>query len=235
MAVIDIKNLNKRFGSKSVLKDINLSLEGQQIIGLLGPNGSGKTTLLKILAGALTDYDGDVRIEGHPISPKSKALVAYLPEKPLTEENWRVSKLLNYYEDMYQDFDRRKSLDMLKRFKLTEDLRIKTMSKGMKEKLSLAVLMGRNALVYLLDEPLGGVDPAARGAILEKIIGAFDEDSLMIISTHLIGDVEPVLDRVIFLKDESIFLDEEADTIRARENKSIDDYFKYVYREEGVL
>lgn len=235
MNAIELRGLSKSFGKKIVLENIDLTIPERQIVGLLGPNGSGKTTLLKILAGALTDYSGEARIHGEEIGPTSKALVAYLPERPIVDENWLVEKLIEYYQDMFSDFDKEKSIEMLHRFKLDEKMRIKSMSKGMKEKLSLAVLMGRNAKVYLLDEPLGGVDPASRGSILEKIISNFNEDSTMIISTHLISDIEPILDRVVFIKDAQIILNEEADTIRLEQQKSIDEYFREVYRDEGVF
>lgn len=229
--MIKVSNLSKQYGKNVVLDNISFQLESNQIVGLLGPNGSGKTTLLKILMGYIMDYRGSVYIDGKAPSANSKAFTSYLPETSSVDDWWKVSRALDFYQDMFADFDRHKAEDMLKFFRLDTTSSLKRMSKGMKEKLHIALIMSRQAKVYLLDEPLGGIDPASRSVILENIIKNYHSDAVMILSTHLISDIEPVLDRVLFLKDQKLLRNSLADDLRMDEGMSIDDYFRKVYRE----
>lgn len=229
--MIQVNNLSKQYGQKKVLADVSFQLASNQIVGLLGPNGSGKTTLLKILMGYIMDYSGSVMIDGEAPGASTKAFTSYLPEISSVNDWWKVSRALDFYQDMFADFDRRKSEDMLQFFRLDTSSSLKHMSKGMKEKLHIALIMSRRAKVFLLDEPLGGVDPASRSVILENIIKNYHSDSIMILSTHLITDIEPVLDRVLFLKDQKLLLNRLADDLRTDEGISVDAYFRKVYRE----
>ncbi|MDD4095488.1 MAG: ABC transporter ATP-binding protein [Oscillospiraceae bacterium] len=229
MSIILIENLNKNFGTKEVLKDMDLSLESGQIVGLVGPNGSGKTTLLKILAGLTSDYTGNVRIDGKPLGVETKAMVSYLPEKTYLSDWMRCVDAIDCFNDFYSDFDRNKAMEMLVQLRLDPKQRIKTMSKGMQEKLQLTLVMGRQARVYLLDEPIGGVDPATRSVILDAVLKQYSEDSLMVFATHLIADVERIFDRVIFLGFGEIKLHEEVDKIREKYGKSVDEVFREVF------
>ncbi len=229
MSMILIENLSKSYGTREVLTKMDLSLESGQIVGLVGPNGSGKTTLLKILAGLTSDYTGIVRIGGKPLGVETKAIVSYLPEKTYLSDWMRCVEAIDYFNDFYSDFDRNKAMEMLTQLRLDPKQRIKTMSKGMQEKLQLTLVMGRQAKVYLLDEPIGGVDPATRSIILDAVLKQYSEDSLMIFATHLIADVERIFDRVIFLGFGEIKLHEEVDAIREKYGKSVDEVFREVF------
>jgi len=228
--LVRITNLTKKYQNKSALSNINLTLESGHIVGLLGPNGSGKTTLIKILTGVINDYSGAVTINGKAIGPESKALVSYLPDTAYFSPWMCPLDMIALFKDFYSDFNEHKCLEMLKRLSLNEKQKIKTMSKGMIEKFQLCLVMSRNAMLYILDEPIGGVDPAARDYILDTILANYNEDATIFMSTHLISDVERIFDTVIFLREGEIALQGNIDNIRAEEGKSIDQLFREVFK-----
>jgi ABC-2 type transport system ATP-binding protein len=228
--LVRITNLTKKYNSKAALSNINLTLESGHIVGLLGPNGSGKTTLIKILTGVLNDYEGAVSINGKSVGPESKALVSYLPDTAYFSPWMRPLDMIALFKDFYSDFNEHKCLEMLRRLGLNEKQRIKTMSKGMIEKFQLCLVMSRNAMLYILDEPIGGVDPAARDYILDTILSNYNEDATIFLSTHLISDVERIFDTVVFLKEGEIVLQGNIDNIREEEGKSIDQLFREVFK-----
>lgn len=228
--LVRITNLTKKYKNKAALSNINLTLESGHIVGLLGPNGSGKTTLLKILTGALNDYEGAVTINGKSVGPESKALVSYLPDTAYFSPWMRPLDMIALFKDFYSDFNEHKCLEMLRRLGLNEKQRIKTMSKGMIEKFQLCLVMSRNAMLYILDEPIGGVDPAARDYILDTILSNYNEDATIFLSTHLISDVERIFDTVVFLREGEIVLQGNIDNIREEEGKSIDQLFREVFK-----
>ena len=209
--LIEIHNLSKSYGKKEVLKNINLSMSGGKIIGLLGPNGSGKTTLIKILNGLLKDYIGHITIDGQPIGVHSKELISYLPDEPYFENWMTTTDALNLFNDMYKDFDLNKALSLMERMDLEKGVKIKELSKGMKEKFQLTLVMSRQAKIYILDEPIGGVDPAARDLILDVILSNYAEDAIVLLSTHLISDIEKIFDEVIFIKKGTVVLHEDSE------------------------
>ncbi len=229
--MLKIESLNKSYGSNLVLDNINLDLRANSIVGLLGPNGSGKTTLIKIIAGLIQDYTGNVYLDNQPLDYTCKAKISYLPEQQILNEWWTIGTALKFYRDFFDNFDVDKFNDMLDMFKLDKKMKIKRLSKGMKEKVNLALALSKQADIYLLDEPLGGVDPAARSVILENIIRNYNKNSLLILSTHLISDIEPVLDRAVFIKDKKILLNRDTDVIRSEQAMSVDDFFRKTYRE----
>lgn len=226
--IISVKNLSKAYGSHQVLSNVSFDFEGGQIIGLLGPNGSGKTSLIKILTGLIHDYEGDVRIDGDEPGVVTKAKVAYLPERTYLAEWMRSIDAINFMADFYKDFDREKALRMLETFQLPLKQKIKTMSKGMQEKLQLLLVLSRNAKLYVLDEPLGGVDPAARAFILDTIMKNHPEGSTILISTHLIYDVEKIFNSVLMIGRGQVLVKGKVDEITA-DGKTIEDLFKEVF------
>lgn len=228
--LVKITNLTKKYQNKIALSNLNLTLEPGHIVGLLGPNGSGKTTLIKILTGVIKDYSGTVTINGNVIGPSTKALVSYLPDTSYFSPWMCPLDIIALFKDFYSDFDEKKCLEMLRRLGLNEKQKIKTMSKGMIEKFQLCLVMSRNAMLYILDEPIGGVDPAARDFILDTILTNYNEDATIFMSTHLISDVERIFDTVVFLKDGEIVLQGDIDNIRAAEEKSIDQLFREVFK-----
>ncbi len=230
MNLIEIKNLNKCYGKKQALNNIDLTIESGKIYGLLGPNGSGKTTLIKIINDLLTPTSGEVLVKGEKPGVESKKIISYLPERTYLNMNFKVKELLDYFEDFYENFDRKKAQTLLKKLNISEEDKLKTMSKGTKEKVQLILVMSRKADLYILDEPIGGVDPASRDYILETIISNFDEKSSMIISTHLIQDIETILDNVIFINQGKITLNDSADNIRNEKGKTIDQVFREDFR-----
>ena len=230
MARIEIKNLTKTFGDLTALDDVTLSLEQGQIVGLLGPNGSGKTTLIKILNGLLQPTSGSVTINGSAPGVVTKKAVAYLPDRNALPDYMSASQLMDIYEDFFEDFDRRKAEAMVDDLGISRKQPMKKMSKGTKEKLQLCLVMARQADVYLLDEPIGGVDPATRDYILRTIISNYNENAVVLISTHLISDVESVLDDVVFIKDGRIVLHKAADDIREETGESVDKLFREVFK-----
>lgn len=228
--LLRIEKLSKKYGSKLALDDVNLSIEKGHIIGLLGPNGSGKTTLIKMLNGLLTPSDGSILVNGNTIGVESKKAISYLPDNSYLDMNQKVSDILKMFRDFYSDFDEKRALDMLSALGIKSKTRLKSMSKGTKEKVQLILVMSRRADLYILDEPIAGVDPAARDYILKIILSNYDPDSSMIISTHLISDIETILDQVIFLKDGKVERFENVDDIREREGTSVDTLFREVYK-----
>lgn len=229
MAVLECKALSKRYGEITALDAIDLSLKAGQIIGLLGPNGSGKTTLIKLANGLIKPTSGQILIEGMAPCVETKAKVAYLPDRNFLPEYMSTAQLLDYYQDFFVDFDRKRAIDMLTNLGLDVSKRLKELSRGTREKVQLILTMSRNAHIYLLDEPIAGVDPAARDYILRAIISNYSPDSLVLISTHLITDIESVLDDVIFLKQGHMVLHESADDLRERTGKSVDGLFREVF------
>ncbi|MDD5945780.1 MAG: ABC transporter ATP-binding protein [Clostridia bacterium] len=228
--VLDIKNINKSYGKKNALTNISLSLERGKIIGLLGPNGSGKTTLIKLINGLLTPNSGEILVDGNPIGKDSHIDVSYLPDKTYLPDWMKVSDIFMMFSDFYSNFDIEKARDMLRRLNINESDRLKTLSKGNKEKVQLILVMSRNAKLYLLDEPIGGVDPAARDYILNTIITNYNPDASVVISTHLISDIEKVLDEAVFINNGEIVLHESVDGIRENYGTSVDGYFREVFR-----
>lgn len=230
MSILQCKNLSKKYGATEALKSIDLELEAGRIVGLLGPNGSGKTTFIKLANGLLKPTEGELLIDGNKPGRQTKAMVAYLPDRDFLPDYMSVSQLIKYYSDFFGDMNIDKAEEMLKSLDLDKDMKLKKMSKGTKEKVQLILTMSRDARVYFLDEPIAGVDPAARDYILRTIITNYNPDALVVISTHLIADVENVLDEVVFIKEGNIVLHKDADTIREEEAKSIDGLFREVFR-----
>ena len=230
MAIIEINGLTRNFGSLTALDDISISLEPGRIVGLLGPNGSGKTTLIKILNGLLQPTSGSVKIKGNAPGVETKKIVAYLPDRNALPDYMTTDQLIGMYADFFEDFDRVRAEAMLDDLGIDRKQAMKKMSKGTKEKLQLCLVMARRAGVYLLDEPIGGVDPATRDYILKTIISNYNEDAVVIISTHLISDIESVLDDVIFLKEGRVVLRKAADEIREEKGESIDGLFREVFK-----
>ena len=228
--ILECQALSKRFGGKQALDNIDLTLESGRIIGLLGPNGSGKSTLIKLANGLLTPSSGAVLIDGQAPGRETKAVVSYLPERSVLPDWMSTKQAVDFYADFYKDFDRAKALDMIGTLGLEERQRIKTMSKGTREKLHLILVMSRAAKLYLLDEPIGGVDPATRDYILRTIIGGYREDAAVVISTHLIADVEPVLDEAVFLRQGRVELHESVEHIRSERGMSVDALFREVFK-----
>ncbi len=228
--LVSITGLTKKYQNKTALSNIDLVLEPGHIVGLLGPNGSGKTTLIKILTGVIRDFKGSVTINGSSIGTATKAIVSYLPDNTYFSPWMCPLDMISLFKDFYADFDESKCLEMLRRLGLNEKQKIKTMSKGMVEKFQLCLVMSRDAMLYVLDEPIGGVDPAARDFILDTIIQNYSENATIFMSTHLIADVERIFDSVIFLKDGEIVLQGNIDNIREEEGKSIDQLFREVFK-----
>lgn len=227
--LLNIKSVTKNFGGKTALKDVSFELDRGRIVGLLGPNGSGKTTLIKLINGLLSPDAGKVYINGSRPGTYTKSLVSYLPDRMYFADWMRVKDLIKMFEDFYSDFSREKALKMLHGLAIEEKDRIKNMSKGTKEKVQLVMVMSREAKLYVLDEPIGGVDPAARDFILRTIITNYSENSTVLMSTHLISDVEKILDEVIFLKEGSVILKESVDSIREKEGRSVDQLFRELF------
>ena len=228
--VLQARDLTMRYHGCVALDGLNLELPKGKIVGLLGPNGSGKTTFIKLAAGLLTPTAGSIQIDGEKIGPKTKAAVSYLPDRPCFNKNLRVEQLLDFFQDFYQDFDRERAETMLKTLNIQPKARFRTLSKGTQEKVQLVLVMSRRAKLYLLDEPIGGVDPAARDYILNTIITNYDPSATVLISTHLITDVERVLDEFLFLYNGKIIRGGNADTVREESGKSLDELFREVFR-----
>lgn len=229
MPILEIKNLIKKYHTKNVIDDISLNVDSGKIVGLLGPNGSGKTTLIKLLAGLLTATSGDILIDNKEIGIETKAIVSFLPDRSYFANWMKVHDILAFFADFYRDFSMKKATEMLKLLNIGVNDRIKTMSKGTKEKLNLVLVMSRAARLYLLDEPIAGVDPAARDYILRTIISNYSEDSSVIITTHHIADVEKILDDVIFLNEGKIELNSAVEDLREEHGKSVDEIFRETY------
>ena len=230
MAILTCKGLSKRFGGTQALDQVDLSIEPGRIVGLLGPNGSGKTTLIKLANGLLTPNEGEIRICGLVPGKESHACVSYLPERTAIPTWMSVTQLLDFYQDFYADFRRDAAEEMLAHLNIPPKQRIKQMSKGTREKVQLIMVMSRAAKLYLLDEPIGGVDPATRDYILSTIIGNYNPDAAVVISTHLISDVEKVLDDVVFINQGRIMLQASVDQIREEKGMSVDALFREVFK-----
>jgi ABC-2 type transport system ATP-binding protein len=230
MTILSCSNLTKLFGKTLALNKVSLDVEAGRVIGLLGPNGSGKTTFLKLCNGLLTPSAGEITIAGHAPGVETKAIVSYLPENSYFNDWMKVQDMLSFFGDFYTDFDAAKAGEMLKALAIEPSARIKALSKGTKEKVQLILVMARQAKLYLLDEPIGGVDPAVRDYILSTIIKNYNPEASVIISTHLIADVEQVLDEVIFLKEGQISLHEDVDAIREEKGVSVDKLFREVFK-----
>lgn len=229
-AILECKSLTKKFSNITALSNVNLTLERGRIIGLLGPNGSGKTTLIKLINGLLVPNEGTLLINGTAPGVETKKIVSYLPEKTYLPEWMRVSEAIEFFQDFYEDFEKKKAYEMLDHLHLDPSRRLKALSKGTKEKVQLILVMSRKADLYCLDEPIGGVDPAARDYILNTIISNYNENATVLISTHLIADIEKVLDEVIFIKEGFVTLQASVDDIRSQEGKSVDTLFREVFR-----
>lgn len=233
MAILECKQLSKHFGAEPALSGVNFTIEPGGIVGLLGPNGSGKTTLFKLANGLLTPDRGEILIDGMAPSVETKKIVSYLPERTYFSNWMRVDRLVDMFADFYEDFDRNAALDMIQRMDIQTHQQIKEMSKGTREKVQLILVMSRRAKLYLLDEPIGGVDPATRDYILNTIISNYNPEAAVVIATHLIADVENILDEVIFLNRGEIALRSTVDAIRAEQGKSVDAVFREVFRCSG--
>ncbi len=227
---LECKNLVKRYGSKEALKGIDLSFKKGNIIGLLGPNGSGKTTFIKICAGLLKQTEGSIVIDEKNIGLETKAIISYLPERTYFEDSMTVIDAIKFFETFYSDFQCEKALDMLKNLDIDVNMKFKKMSKGTKEKVQLIMVMSRKAKIYFLDEPIAGVDPAARDYVINTIINNYDENAAVVISTHLISDIENILDDVVFIKNGEIVLNDNVDRIREKSGTSIDSLFREVFK-----
>ena len=230
MSLLECNGLTKCYSGKKALNNVNLKLEPGRIIGLLGPNGSGKSTFIKLCAGLLTPNAGEVRILGLPIGPETKGMVAYLPERTYLSKWETVREIVDFFDEMYDNFQKDKAYQMLQDLNINPEDKLKTMSKGTKEKVQLILVMSRKADLYLLDEPMGGVDPAARDYILDTIITSYNQEGSILISTHLISDIENILDDVIMIKEGNVVCYDSADNIRMNYEKSLDQVFREVFR-----
>ena len=230
MELLQCINLNKSYGDKKVLKDINLTIPRGKIIGLLGKNGTGKSTLIKLINDLLTPTSGTILVNGKEIGVESKKIIAYLPERTYLDKSMTVDKVIKYFSEFYDNFDSEKARKLLKDLDLDTTQKLSKMSKGMQEKVQLVLVMSRKADLYILDEPLGGEDPATRDYILDTILNNFNEGASVIISTHLIADIERILDEVIFIDKGKIILQSDSDELRNKENASIDEIFRRMFK-----
>lgn len=222
--------LTKNYGNMPALIDVNLTIERGKIIGLLGPNGSGKTTLIKLINGLLTPTEGTITIEGNKPGPETKKVVAYLPDNVFLNGWMRVEQIITYFADFYADFRVEVAYEMLSKLGVSPRAQLRTLSKGNKEKVCLILVMSRNAHLYVLDEPIAGVDPAARDYVISTIMNNYNPDASVIISTHLIADIEPILDEVIFIKNGNIVLKQSVEDIKAEHGKGVDELFREVFK-----
>ena len=228
--LLKITNVTKKYHHFKALNNVSMTLESGKIIGLLGPNGSGKTTLIKIINGLLKDYEGEVLVDGKNVGIDSRKIISYLPDENYFQDWMYIKDVLSIFSDLYEDFDKENCLTLMNRFKLDKGMKIKEMSKGMKEKFQLSLVMSRKAKLYILDEPIAGVDPAAREVILDVILNNYEEDALVLISTHLISDLETIFDDVVFLKDGEIVLHQSREDLRLERKQSFDVAFREVFR-----
>ncbi len=227
--MLEIKNLSIAYKNKLVLDKLNLYFKKGEIVGLLGPNGSGKTTLLRILAGLEKNYKGEVEIGGEDPSHLTKSFVSYQPDHLPLDKSYNLIQISNLYDEFFEDFSKEKFEKIIKDFKLDMKMKIKNMSKGMKDKVQIALSLSRKSDLYLLDEPMSGIDPASRKKIMDVIIDNFDSDGLMIISTHLISQIERLLDKVVFISDGKIILEENIDDLREKHKMGVEEYFEEVF------
>ena len=229
-SLVEVNSLTKKYGNITALNDLDFKLESGHIIGLLGPNGSGKTTLIKIICGLLQPTAGSVTVEGNPIGVESKKVISYLPDTTYLKKSSSVQETIDFFSDFYEDFDKDRAYNMLENLGIDPKSRLRTLSKGTQEKVQLILVMSRRADLYILDEPIAGVDPAARDYILNTIISNYDENASILLSTHLISDIENILDEVIFLKQGNIVRFCGVDEIRSNEGKSVDGLFREVFK-----
>ena len=230
MNLLEIKHLSKSFDNNKILNDVNLKISKGKIIGLLGKNGAGKSTLIKIINDLLTADSGKILFKGKKIGVYSKEHIAYLPERTYLDKGIKINDVINYFSEFYKDFDKDRAYTLLNNMNLNLESKIIKLSKGMQEKVQLVLVMSRNADLYILDEPLGGVDPATRDYILDTILSNFSENASVIISTHLISDIERILDEVIFIDKGEVVLTSSADELRTKEKASIDDIFRRMFK-----
>lgn len=228
--ILECKHLSKFYGRHKALDNIDLHLEAGRIIGLLGPNGSGKTTLIKLINGLLTADEGELLIDGMAPGVETKKIVSYLPERTYLDEDQRICDVIHYFEDFYEDFDRGRAEDMMNKLSIDSRRYIKSLSKGTREKVQLILVMSRRAKLYCLDEPIAGVDPAARDYILKTIVSNYDGDATILFSTHLISDVENILDEVIFIQNGTLRMQADVEDIRMQKGKSVDELFREVFK-----
>lgn len=230
MNLVECKDVCKSYGNKQVLDHVTFTIEPGKIIGLLGPNGSGKSTIIKMINQLLTPDSGEILVNDKPLGIESKKIISYLPERSYLNFNVKVIELMDFFEDFYEDFDRKTAESLIEKLKINPKDKLKTMSKGTKEKVQLIMVMSRKADLYILDEPIGGVDPAARDYILTTILSNFNEGASILISTHLIADVEKILDEVIFISEGKVLLQQSADELRNEKQQSIDGVFREVFK-----
>ena len=228
--LFECKDLRKNYGKNQALKGLNLQIESGQIVGLLGSNGSGKTTLIKLANGLLTKNGGELYIDGKEVGVETKKIVSYLPERTYLDVHSKVKDVIEFFKDFYSDFEENRAYDMLSKLNINPNDKLKTMSKGTREKVQLILVMSRQAKLYFLDEPIGGVDPAARDYILNTIISNYNPEAAVIISTHLISDIEKVLDDVVMIKNGELVMHKKVDEIREEYGKSVDEVFREVFR-----
>lgn len=229
--IIEIKGLTKSYLTKKALNNVNLDIKRGRVVGILGPNGSGKTTMIKILTGILRESKGEVLIDGYKPGVNTKAIVSYLPDRNFLYNWMDISESIEFYKDFFDDFDENKADELLKFMKLEKSMKINSLSKGMMEKLNLTLVLSRDAKVYILDEPIAGVDPVARDQILNAIIDNYNEDSTMLITTHLVRDMESIFDDIIFLREGEIYLQGNAEALREEKAMQIDDLYKEIFGE----
>lgn len=228
--ILECKGITKKFGYLEALSDVDLTLEAGRIVGLLGPNGSGKSTLIKLINGILTPNAGTILIDGKPVGIETKKIVSYLPERTYLNNWMKVCDIIDYFNDFYEDFDRNKAYEMLQHLNINPSMRLRALSKGTKEKVQLILVMSRSAKLYVLDEPIGGVDPAARDYILNTILSNYNETGTILISTHLISDIEQILDDVVFIRQGKILQSTSVDEIRDKNGMSVDQLFREVFK-----
>ena len=228
--IVEFKDVHKSYSKKEVLKGVNLNIPKGKIVGLLGPNGSGKTTMIKLMNGLLQADEGSIEIKGMKPSKETKKIVSYLPERTYLSDWMKVKDILEFFHDFYEDFDVQKANEMIKSLKIDKNEKLKTMSKGTKEKVQLILVMSRKADLYILDEPIGGVDPAARSYILKTILTNYNEDSTLLIATHLISEIENICDDILFISNGEIVLQANVDEIREEKGKSIDALFREEFK-----
>ena len=230
MELLEIENLSKSFDDKKILDNINIKIPKGKIVGLLGKNGAGKTTLIKLINDLLTPTSGEILVNGNKVGVESKKIISYLPERSYLNKQMKVSEVIEYFSLFYDNFDSDKAKKLLKDLDLDINQKLSKMSKGMQEKVGLVLVMSRNASLYILDEPLGGVDPATRDYILDTILSNFNENASVIISTHLIADIERILDEVIFIDKGKVIIQSDADKLRNKEKASIDEIFRRMFK-----
>ncbi|MCL2854491.1 MAG: ABC transporter ATP-binding protein [Defluviitaleaceae bacterium] len=228
--ILEINNLNKSYGNFVAVKNMSFDVEKGKIVGLLGPNGSGKTTMIKTIMGLMSDYTGSVTIAGNPPGSAANKHIAYLPDQPHVPRWLTVNQAINFFADFYEDFDAKRAADMLDKMRIPRDKKLKALSRGMQEKVNLSMVMSRRAKLYILDEPIGAVDPASREFIIDTILKNFNEEGSILISTHIIADIEPVLDRALFIREGELILNDDADKIREEKGQSLDQLFREVFK-----